>query len=32
MKAIILPNKEKFSKKYSGAASIFVKDSLKPKD
>jgi glycosyltransferase involved in cell wall biosynthesis len=32
MKAIILPNKEKFSNKESGAASIFVKDSLKPKD
>ncbi len=32
IKAIILPNKEKFSKKQSGAASIFVKDSLKPKD
>jgi glycosyltransferase involved in cell wall biosynthesis len=32
IKAIILPNKEKFSKNESGAASIFVKDSLKPKD
>lgn len=32
IKVIILPNKEKFSKKESGAASIFVKDSLKPKD
>jgi glycosyltransferase involved in cell wall biosynthesis len=32
MKAIILPNKEKFSKKDSGAASIFVKDSLEPED
>jgi glycosyltransferase involved in cell wall biosynthesis len=32
IKAIILPNKEKFTKNESGAASIFVKDSLKPKD
>ena len=32
IKAIILPNKEKFSKNESGAASIFAKDSLKPKD
>ena len=32
MKAIILPNKEKFTKKDSGAASIFVKDSLEPED
>jgi len=32
IKVIILPNKEKFSKNESGAASIFVKDSLKPKD
>jgi glycosyltransferase involved in cell wall biosynthesis len=32
IKAIILPNKEKFSKNESGAASIFVKDSLKLKD
>lgn len=32
IKAIILPNKENFSKNQSGAASIFVKDSLKPKD
>ena len=32
IKAIILPNKEKFSKNQSGAASIFVKDSLKLKD
>ena len=32
IKAIILPNKEKFTKNESGAASIFAKDSLKPKD
>ena len=32
MKAIILPNKEGFSINESGAASIFVKESLKPKD
>ena len=32
MKAIILPNKEKFTKKNSGAASIFVKDSLEAED
>jgi len=32
IKAIILPNKETFSKNRSGAAAIFVKDSLKPKD
>ena len=32
IKVIILPNKEKFSKNESGAASIFAKDSLKPKD
>ena len=32
IKVIILPNKERFSKNESGAASIFVKDSLKPKD
>ena len=32
IKAIILPNKERFSKNQSGAAAILVKDSLKPKD
>ena len=31
-KVIILPNKEKFSNNESGAASIFAKESLKPKD
>ena len=30
-KVIILPNKEKFSNNESGAASIFAKESLKPK-
>ena len=32
IKVIILPNKEKFSNNESGAASIFAKESLKPKD
>ena len=31
-KVIILPNKERFSNNESGAASIFAKESLKPKD
>jgi len=32
LKVIILPNKENFSKNNSGAAAIFVKESLKTKD